>query len=40
MALDATDACGDCHCRRPGWHKLWCPRALRSMQAMARRLAK
>jgi hypothetical protein len=32
------DLCGDCRAK-PGWHKLWCPRAQRVMTAMARRLA-
>lgn len=32
------DLCGDCRAK-PGWHKLWCPRAKRVMGAMARRLA-
>ncbi len=32
-----NDLCDDCHAH-PGWHKLWCPRVLRSMAAVARRL--
>jgi hypothetical protein len=29
--------CDDCGAK-PGWHQLTCPRAIRTMQAMARRL--
>jgi len=31
------DLCSDCRAK-PGWHKLWCPRAIRSMRAMVANL--
>ena len=31
------DLCDDCRAK-PGWHKLTCPRAQRTMAAMVRRL--
>lgn len=33
------DLCEDCHAHK-GWHKLWCPRARRSLRATQDRLAR